>query len=99
MFLNEVHVWEVSTYEYTRDEDDNLEVGECVDNLYLVTTTGEVDYNTLIQESQLPTEGLLVQVYSARTASLTVNKNNSVEVYEADCSTGYSGSPVFEEER
>ena len=101
--LDEAFVWEVSTYEFTfidkEDEDEGYEVGNTIDNCYIITT--DDDYNdeffeALITESGFTLEDCVVQVYAARSASLIINRKNEVDVYEADCATGCSGSPVYE---
>ena len=45
--------------------------------------------------TQLPDEPVKVQVYEARSASLVVSKDNSVEVSDVDF-MGYSCSPIYE---
>ena len=101
--LDEAFVWEVSTYEFTYiDEeckDEGYEVGATIDNCYIITTDDDCDdefYEALIKESGFVVEDCVVQVYAARSASLIVNRKNEVDVYEADCATGCSGSPVYE---
>ena len=101
MFLDEVYVWEVSTYEveWLDKEEGDYSCGSCIDNTYLITTSCENNdefYEALITEADFPLEDCIIQVYCARSASLVVTKKNHAEVYEADCSTGYSGSPVYE---
>ena len=101
--LDKAFVWEVSTYEFAYFDadckDDGYEVGDTIDNCYIITT--DDDYNdeffeALIKESGVVVEDCLVQVYAARSADLIINRNHEVEVYEVDCSTGCSGSPVYE---
>ena len=100
--LDCVYVWEVSTYEFTWNSEDAVDgyvIGDTIDNCYIVTSDDDYDdkfMEALITESGFVVEDCVVQVYQARSASLNVNRNNCVEVYEADCSTGYSGSPVYE---
>ena len=101
--LGEAFVWEVSTYEFTYYDadykDDGYEVGNTIDNCYIITTDDDYDdefFEALITESGFVVEDCLVQVYAARSASLIVNRKNEVDVYEADCATGCSGSPVYE---
>ena len=101
--LNEAFVWEVSTYEFTYNDadypNDGYVIGDTIDNGYIVTTDEDYSdefYEALITESGFVVENCVVQVYSARTATLIVNRNNKVDVYEADCSTGYSGSAIYE---
>lgn len=101
--LDEAFVWEVSTYEFTYIDadykDDGYEVGATIDNCYIITTDDDCDdefYEALIKESGFVVKDCVVQVYGARSASLIVNRNAEVDVYEADCATGCSGSPVYE---
>ena len=96
-------MWEVSTYEFTyldkEDKDEGYEVGGTIDNCYIITSDdegGDEFYEALITESGFPLEDCVVQVYQARSASLIINRNDGLEVYEADCSSGYSGSPLYE---
>ena len=108
LILDELYVWEVCTYEgrLVDEETGEIEIDGCIDSGYYVTTdylegcnTLEEEnawYEKLIAESGIPVSDCVVQVYHARTATLSVFKNNTVEVYEADCATGYSGSPVYE---
>ena len=101
--IDSAYVWEVSTYEFTylddEDKDEGYEVGETIDNCYIITSDdegGDEFYEALIAESDFPLENCVVQVYQARSASLFINRNDGLEVNEADCSSGYSGSPVYE---
>ena len=101
--LDLAHVWEVSTYTFTYndpdDKDEGYEVGETIDNCYIITSDDDCDdefFEDLIKESGFTVEDCVVQVYGARTATLIVDRNDSLEVYEADCSTGCSGSPIYE---
>ena len=101
--LNEAFIWEVSTYEFTYNDvdypDDGYVIGNTIDNCYIVTTdedNSDEFYEALITESGFVVENCVVQVYAARTASLIVNRKNKVDVYEADCATGCSGSAIYE---
>ena len=101
--IDEAFVWEVSTYEFTylddEDKDEGYEVGETIDNCYIITEDDDCDdkfFEALIAESGFTLEDCVVQVYQARSASLFINRNDGLDVYEADCSTGCAGSPVYE---
>ena len=81
------------------DKDEGYEVGETIDNCYIITEDDECNdefFEALIKESGFVLEDCVVQVYQARTASLSLNRRGELEVDEADCSTGCSGSPVYE---
>ena len=100
-----LYTWEVCVKElrWIDKENDEWEaVGEG-DETYLVTTdygedeTEEEFYDKLIEASKLPIPPMsVVEVYEARWSTLSVPRNHKVEVYEADCATGYNGSPVYE---
>ena len=103
--IDELYVWEVSTYEYkwVDEEAEEYEVSNTIDNTYLTTLDYPPNYpaenewyEKLIAAAGIPVEDCVVQVYHARTATLFVDKKSEVTIYEADCATGYSGSPVYE---
>ena len=102
MFHPELYVWEVSTYEieWVDKETEEYTTGSTIECTYLCSSDMEHSdefYQKVIEEADIPTENCLVQVYCARTASLYLTKKNTVEIGEVDCSTGYSGSPVYEQ--
>ena len=97
--LDEVNVWEICHYEV----DERGELGDCYDNDYVITDDVRYDadwYDELIEAAgyskALERGKSCIQVYQARTATLCVDKGNRLTVWEADCATGYSGSPVYE---
>ena len=103
--VDELYTWEVSVRELKwidKEEGEYEAVGDA-DGSYLVTTdygVGETEdefYEQLIVASNLPIPpNSVVEVYEARWSTLSVSRNHMVCVEEADCSTGYNGSPVYE---
>ena len=91
-------VYEVVIAEYNSE----YEYVECIDTEYIVTQQVE-SYEDIIAATFPDSEklkGVLVQVFEAKSAELNLTMSggviSEVEVNEADCSTGYSGSPIME---
>ena len=89
--LPDLVIYEVTASKY------DAETGECtdeVDSTYVVTPAS-LRAETIVDISRLPTEGLKVQIYEARTATIYYDKGK-IELEDVDTSTGYNGSPIWE---
>ena len=97
--VDELYVWEVCHYELEGDSD-CPDRGACIDSDYIITVDAEYTdewFDELIAAAgYTPREGTRVEVYLSRTSTLYTDKGNRLTVWEADCATGYSGSPVYE---
>lgn len=92
MKLNTVAVYELSVYKYDFQQQ---EPGDNLDSEYVPYTT-KVSAEQVMADNHTPTPNTVVYVYEARSATLSVGKSGTVEVYEADTATGYNGSPISE---
>ena len=96
--IDELYVWEVNHYEVNESGDE----GNCYDNDYIITTDAEYNdkwFDELIEAAGYDVnswDSSKITVYLSRTSTLCTDKGNRLTVYEADCATGYSGSPVYE---
>ena len=89
--LPDIIIYEVTVSEYDTETE---EITEEVDSTYVVTP-GPMTPEAIVETSQLPTEGLKVEVYEARSATIHYYKGK-IELEDVDTSTGYNGSPIWE---
>ena len=92
--IDELTIYEVVFASY--DEDGNYE--ECVDDVTIMSPSYLSPQDVIeeaILQGEIDPENRLVQVYEARSATISVNKGN-IELSDYDTSTGMSGSPIYE---
>ena len=89
--LPDLIIYEVTVSEYDTETE---EITDEIDSTYVVTPS-PLSPETIVDLSKLPTDGLKVQIYEARSATIYYYKGN-IELEDVDTSTGYNGSPIWE---